>query len=171
MYLGAKRRYINTLPFLSFYCTWRNGYICRSNIGRLSCLGISHCVGACMQSLTTLWKGIGSTLMVKGVTVASETAIHELTPLPRFGSCEHHYSCMPVHCCLSVCVCVCVCITTAACLYTASMCVCITTAACLYTADCLYVYVHVVHFGSVSCCDVLCTLVYCVSVQQIMIGS
>ena len=110
MYLGAKRRYINTLPFLSFYCTWRNGYICRSNIGRLSCLGISHCVGACMQSLTTLWKGIGSTLMVKGVTVASETAIHELTPLPRFGSCEHHYSYMPVHCCLSVCVCVCVCV-------------------------------------------------------------
>ena len=35
------------------------------------------------QSVTTLWKGIGSTLMVKGVTVASEAAIHEFTPLPR----------------------------------------------------------------------------------------
>jgi len=38
----------------------------------------------CVQSVTTLWKGIGSTLMVKGVTMASETAIHEITPFPRF---------------------------------------------------------------------------------------
>ena len=37
-----------------------------------------------MQSITTLWKGVGSTLMVKGVAVASEAAIHEFTPLPRF---------------------------------------------------------------------------------------
>jgi len=42
-----------------------------------------------VQSLTTLWKGIGSTLMVKGVTVASETAIHEFTPLPRFETSFH----------------------------------------------------------------------------------
>ncbi|KAI0222077.1 Solute carrier family 25 member 46 [Lamellibrachia satsuma] len=35
------------------------------------------------QSLTTLWKGIGSTLMVKGIGVATESVIGELTPLPR----------------------------------------------------------------------------------------
>ncbi|ESN96550.1 hypothetical protein HELRODRAFT_185089 [Helobdella robusta] len=35
------------------------------------------------QSVTSLWKGIGSTLMVKGIAVASEATIHELTPLPK----------------------------------------------------------------------------------------
>jgi hypothetical protein len=36
-----------------------------------------------IQSITTLWKGIGSSLMVKGLAVATETTIHEFTPLPR----------------------------------------------------------------------------------------
>lgn len=35
------------------------------------------------QSVTTLWKGIGSTLMVKGIAIASETALAEVTPLPK----------------------------------------------------------------------------------------
>jgi solute carrier family 25 protein 46 len=35
------------------------------------------------QSVTTLWKGIGSTFMVKGIGVASEAAISEFTPLPK----------------------------------------------------------------------------------------
>lgn len=35
------------------------------------------------QSITTLFKGIGSTFMVKGIGAVSETAISEITPLPR----------------------------------------------------------------------------------------
>lgn len=37
-----------------------------------------------LQSVLTLWKGIGSTLMVKGLAAASEAAIHEFTPLPKY---------------------------------------------------------------------------------------
>ena len=35
------------------------------------------------QSVTTLWKGIGSTLMVKGIAIATETGLAEVTPLPK----------------------------------------------------------------------------------------
>lgn len=35
------------------------------------------------QSVTSFWKGLGSSLMVKGIVVASETMIHEFTPLPK----------------------------------------------------------------------------------------
>ena len=35
------------------------------------------------QSLNTLWKGIGSSLMVKGMAVVSESVISEVTPLPK----------------------------------------------------------------------------------------
>ena len=36
-----------------------------------------------LQSVTSFWKGLGSSLMVKGIVVASETMIHEFTPLPK----------------------------------------------------------------------------------------
>ena len=36
-----------------------------------------------LQTMTTLWKGIGSTFMVKGIGVATEAAISEFTPLPK----------------------------------------------------------------------------------------
>jgi len=35
------------------------------------------------QSITSLWKGIGSKLMVRGITAATEAAISEFTPLPK----------------------------------------------------------------------------------------
>lgn len=35
------------------------------------------------QSLTCLWKGLGSSLIIKGIFVASEAALHEITGLPR----------------------------------------------------------------------------------------
>ncbi len=39
-----------------------------------------------LQTMTTLWKGIGATFMVKGIGVATEAAISEFTPLPKYVS-------------------------------------------------------------------------------------
>ena len=36
-----------------------------------------------LQSVTTLWKGINSSFLVKGIQVATESAISEFTTLPK----------------------------------------------------------------------------------------
>ncbi|KAK2140997.1 hypothetical protein LSH36_1186g00003 [Paralvinella palmiformis] len=44
---------------------------------------MEYCVANFQVSVTTLWKGIGSTLMVKGIAIATETGLAEVTPLPK----------------------------------------------------------------------------------------